>query len=146
MDLYARRSKIDWISIVRPFVMIGIWKSVDWAKQQVMGTKTITTAVVNPHVTQLFSNVIDGLTDIQLNNLQPLQLRNYDYIVSKEVSVREDIRLFTNRVYNTFTKKSVFDFLSDHYVAALVMERRGLNYEQYRKIQIDIDHLMYVAF
>jgi hypothetical protein len=39
MDLYSRRSQIDWLAIVRPFVVMGVWKAVDWAKQQVMGTK-----------------------------------------------------------------------------------------------------------
>ncbi|KAL0480059.1 ABC transporter H family member [Acrasis kona] len=140
-DLYLQRNRIDVLAIARPFVVMAIFKVVDWTKRQVLGTKTITHNTSNPHVSQLFSNAVDGLVDIQLNNLQQVQMQHYDQIISNEFSASEDLRLFTNRIYNTFTKRGVFDFLSDNYIAALVMDKRDMNYEQYRKIQIDIDHL-----
>ena len=39
--------------------------------------------LLNPDVENLFSNVIEGITDVQLNNLQHSQLQVYDHIVCK---------------------------------------------------------------
>jgi len=90
----------------------------------------------------LFNQVMDGLSEIQLNNIQSRKLKEYDDIVQSEFGVMEDLRLFFNRLYSSFTNRGVFDFLSETFVASMIMEKKNLNYEQYRKLQIDIDHLV----
>lgn len=141
-DLFARRGQIDWLAVTRPFASILIWKIVDWLRREVVGHNLKHTFMISgPEVQSLFANVIDGLTDVQLNNLQQAQLDYYDNIVAREFNLLESVRFFTMRIYNGFTNRGVFDFLSDVFVADVVMKRRGMNYEQYRKIQIDINHL-----
>jgi len=141
-DLYANRAQIDLLSVGLPMCSMVVWKCVDWTKTQIMGRRKLTTVVSTPKVSELFTNVMDGLTDIQLNNLQGMELRYYDEIIEKEFNGWEDFRMFGNRVYNTFTRRGVFDFLSEVYVAALVMKKKSMDFEQYRKVQIDIDHLV----
>lgn len=112
--------------------------------------------LTNPEVENLFLNVVDGLVDVQLNNLQESQLSCYDEVVctciinmalilhiAREFSTSESARFFLNRIYTTFTNRGVFDFLSDVYVTSTVMQKKNMNYEQYRKMQIDIDHIRY---
>lgn len=119
-----------------------VWKVVDWVRRQVVGHNLRHSfAISGPEVQSLFANVIDGLTDLQLNNMQQAQLEYYDSIVAREFNTLESIRFFATRIYNGFTNRGVFDFLSDVFVADAVMNRKGMNYEQYRKIQIDINHL-----
>jgi ATP-binding cassette subfamily B multidrug efflux pump len=141
-DLYHNRHNIDLLSIGLPLFSMVVWKCVDWIKVQIMGRRRSTSVVAIPQVSELFNNVMDGLVDIQLNNIQQKELKYYDKIISEQFSGWEDLRMFGNRVYDTFTKRGVFEFLSEVYVAAMVMRKKGMNFEQYRKIQIDIDHLV----
>lgn len=141
-DLFDRRKRLDWLAIARPFVSSLVWKAVDWVHSEVVGRNMKSALMlVSPQVQSLFSNVLDGLLDVQLNNLQDIQLKYYDTIVEKEFNVLESIRFFSNRIYTGFASRGVFDFLSDVLVADVVMRRRDMDYEQYRKIQIDVNHL-----
>ncbi|KAL9651529.1 hypothetical protein ABK040_001475 [Willaertia magna] len=142
-ELYENKNKLDFLIIIRPILSIIIWKIIDWLKIQFTGRKKIIVNVQsNPNVTFLFNNVMDGLNDIQLNNMQYKKLKEYDDIVNNEFGIFEDLRLFFNRIYSSFTNRGVFDFLSETYVASIIMEKKGLDHEEYRKLQIDIDHLV----
>ncbi|KAF0980819.1 hypothetical protein FDP41_013302 [Naegleria fowleri] len=142
-ELYEGRAKLDWMLVIRPVISILLWRTIDWTKTQFMGRKkVITNLQSNQSVAMLFDQVTEGLSEIQLNNIQQKKLKEYDQIVHTEFGLWEDARLFFNKVYSSFTNRGVFDFLSETFVASMIMKKKDLNYEQYRKLQIDIDHLV----
>ncbi|EFC44010.1 predicted protein [Naegleria gruberi] len=143
IELYDGRAKLDWLLIARPIASMITWRIIDWTKTQMTGKrKVLANLQSNQSVAVLFDQITEGLTEIQLNNIQQKKLIEYDNIVQSEFGVFEDLRLFFNRLYSSFTNRSVFDFLSETFVASMIMEKKDLNYEQYRKLQIDIDHLV----
>jgi ABC-type bacteriocin/lantibiotic exporter with double-glycine peptidase domain len=140
-ELYTRREQIDVLAIFRPMTSILVWRVSDWLKETFMGKKMATPYIDNENVKLIFSSTIDGITDLQLNNAQSRQLNHFDDLVNEEFAAQEDLRFFLNRYYSIFTGKSVFDFLTEIFITTKVMQRRGLTHEQFKKVQLDIDHV-----
>jgi hypothetical protein len=109
-DLYQRRGQIDPLAISTPFISMFTWRVVDWFKETIMGKKMASANIDNEDMATLFNTVIDGLTDVQLNNLQQKQMNNFDSLISDEFNVQEDARYFINRMYSRFTSRGVFCF------------------------------------
>ena len=95
----------------------------------------------NDNVKYVINSTLDGMTDIQLNNAQIRQMEKFDQVYAHEFAAEEDVRFFFNRFYSHFTNRGVFDFLFDIFITTHVMKRREITHEQYKKLQLDIDHL-----
>lgn len=48
------------------------------------------------------------------------------------------------RVYNTTSSRGVFQYVIEVYVIHMIMKRKKIDFSQYRKVQEDIDNVMYV--
>jgi ABC-type multidrug transport system fused ATPase/permease subunit len=81
------------------------------------------------------------MTDVQLNNSQMRHMEKFDNVYAHEFAAEEDVRFFVNRFYSHFTNRGVFDFLFDIFITTHVMKKREISHEQYKKLQLDIDHL-----
>eukprot|EP01080_Neovahlkampfia_damariscottae_P000096 gene96-4345_t len=144
-ELYERREQIDMLAIARPMISIFGWKITDWFKVTVFGRKMALPFLDNENVKYVINSTLDGMTDIQLNNSQLRQMEKYDQVYAHEFAAEEDVRFFFNRFYSHFTNRGVFDFLFDILITTHVMKKRGITHEQYKKLQLDIDHLFNLA-
>lgn len=140
-DLYGKKDKLDLIIVLRPLIASSSWTIIDWIKSQVFGESVSQVFVTKPEVTRLFHNAIEGIVDIQVNNLQEQQIEIYDQMLEEEFSWYESVRYFVNRVYRGFTTRGPIDFISTMFVTDYIMKRRNINYEEFRRLQMDIDHV-----
>lgn len=92
-------------------------------------------------MSRVMSNIVDGLSEIQVNNMQTHQLARLDSVISEEITQKQGMATFANSIYRQISNRSVFDFASEVYIVGLVMKRRGINHETYRKLQNDIDYV-----
>lgn len=140
-ELYRKRKNIDVLAILRPTGVGLASRFADWIKfhmvdkkKKKLGKKSILS------ISEMFTTVLDGLADLQLNNLQEVQLDKFDAISDKHLLLQEGFTTFVTRMYSNFSSRNIIDFMSEVYITHKVMRRRNINHEKYRKIQIDIDH------
>ena len=79
LDLYHRRHQMDWLSIARP-PCIGLLKRfLNWMKYHILEKGKMASLISSSvGLSRMFSNVVEGLSEIQLNNLQQDQLATFD--------------------------------------------------------------------
>ena len=142
MELYAQRAHIDLLSIVRPTVIGIMGESLNLIRDRwVTEPQTLQLQMTYNNSHRIVSNIVDGLSEIQVNNMQGYQLLRLDHINAEQVNVAQGVSSFLNSVYRILNGRSVLDFVSEVYVVKIVMERQGISHEQYRAVQNDIDYI-----
>lgn len=141
-ELYKQRGVIDILAIGRPAVVTIIQEGLDYALDQAVDLRrTEALERMSMDMSQLVSTVVDGLVEIQVNNMQRQQLRLMDSMADQEMTTSHGMTTFFERVYKTVNNRSVLDFVSEVIVVKKVMARKGIDHERYRKIQNDIDYV-----
>jgi hypothetical protein len=141
-ELYKQRGVIDILAIGRPAVVTIIQEGLDYVLDQAVDLRrTEALERMNMDMSQLVSTVVDGLVEIQVNNMQQQQLRLMDSMAEQEMTTSHGMTTFFERVYKTVNNRSVLDFVSEVIVVKKVMARKGIDHERYRKIQNDIDYV-----
>eukprot|EP00698_Gefionella_okellyi_P020907 TRINITY_DN6658_c0_g1_i3.p2 TRINITY_DN6658_c0_g1~~TRINITY_DN6658_c0_g1_i3.p2 ORF type:complete len:332 (-),score=85.01 TRINITY_DN6658_c0_g1_i3:2108-3103(-) len=144
-ELYHEREHLDWLAVARPLLTLGISKAVNlfryhaFEEREEKALKAASTGM-----SRLISNAVEGLAEIQINNLQPVQLDRLDSMIDEELTSSFGIGTTITRVCSSLGgQKSLFDFITEVWVVHMIMLRRGITHETYRKIQNDIDHVVY---
>jgi hypothetical protein len=99
VELYRNRANIDAVAILRPTV-VGIggelmelvrYSTVDHA-QMVRSKRS------SYEMTRVVGNIVDGLADVQCNNMQDTQLRMLDAVIRQEIDVQEGLVAYLDKV------------------------------------------------
>eukprot|EP01113_Clastostelium_recurvatum_P036157 TRINITY_DN5120_c0_g1_i4.p1 TRINITY_DN5120_c0_g1~~TRINITY_DN5120_c0_g1_i4.p1 ORF type:complete len:984 (+),score=190.33 TRINITY_DN5120_c0_g1_i4:65-3016(+) len=99
----------------------------------------------NTTMSRMVSNTLDGLADIQANNLQPVQLSLLDRMIADELVHSQGVASLVSRTWASLTNRSVIEFAAEVLVAHVVMQRRGMNNKEYKTMQLAIDRVVRLA-
>ena len=152
LDLYRRRDQMDWLSVARP-PCIGLLKRfLNWMKYHILEKGKMASLISSSvGLSRMFSNVVEGLPEIQLNNLQEDQLAAFDAMAGarssfyfflffslllsgrflpswgaeEELSHREGVTNFVERVWTAVSMKGVIESLSEAVVVHAVSRFRS---------------------
>lgn len=142
LDLWNRRHSIDLLAITRP-ALVGLFDEIlNTIRRRVyVERQTLAMQSTNRAMSHVVSNIIDGLAELQVNNMQGHQIHRLDEVGAEELDVRQGGLEFLNRVYRIVNNRSVFDFISEVYIVRHVMEKRNIDHETYRQIQNDVEYV-----
>jgi len=145
-DLYGIRARLDKYVLLRPLLVGGFTQLVDsikyraWDKKEKKALKEN-----NKDVAQLFTGIVEGLHEIQVNSIQQSQLDAHDQLSSIELESTHGVSTYVGKVWNTLTSRSLIDFVSEVWVVHGTMERRGITHEEYSRIQSDLEHVVQIG-
>jgi len=141
-ELWQNRAAFDVLAILRPSVVGLMSECVNYVREKwIVDVQTIMQQRNASAMSRVVSNIVDGLAEIQINNMQQFQLQKLDAVSGAELENQQGVQTFVNNVYRQVSNRSVFDFASEVYVVRLVMNRRRIDHETYRKVQNDIDYV-----
>ena len=142
MDLYYARDRIDILSILRPSILGVVTESLNVLHSTyVLDRQSLQLQLNALSSSRLLSNIVDGLAEIQVNNMQQYQMRRLDRLTSEELQGKQGVLTLASSCYRVLQGRGVVDFVSEVLVVQAVMARRGLTHEEYRKVQNDIDYV-----
>ena len=113
-DLYSIRSRLDKYVLLRPLLVGAFTQLVDsikyraWDKREKKAMKENT-----KDVAQLFTGIVEGLHEIQVNSIQQSQLDAHDQLSSIELEHTHGLSTYLGKVWNTLTSRSLIDFVSE---------------------------------
>eukprot|EP00026_Physarum_polycephalum_P002286 Phypoly_transcript_02292.p1 GENE.Phypoly_transcript_02292~~Phypoly_transcript_02292.p1 ORF type:complete len:940 (+),score=120.89 Phypoly_transcript_02292:395-2821(+) len=147
IDLLGNWNNIDPLLIIHPIVMGFVHKFGQLIRTKLIDKKkgTIQMHAHSTTMSKMVCNALEGLADIQVNNLQQAQLSLLDQMIVDELSLSEGYTSFFSRTWSSISSRSVLDFAVEVYVAHSVMARRSLSNKDYRTMQLDIDRVMRLA-
>ena len=140
-ELWQQRAVIDVLSILRPSIVGFSSELLNLARDRlVLDPQSVALQRnANEHST-LLSNIVDGLSEVQVNNMQPWAMDRLIRLGEEEVKGKQGWATFVGSVYRVAQGRGVLDFVSEVYVVKAVMEKRGISHEEYAKVQNDIDY------
>ena len=142
MDLYRARDRIDVLSILRPSILGLVTESLNVLHSTyILDRQSLQLQRNAIDSSRLLSNIVDGLAEIQVNNMQGYQLTRLDRLTNDELQGKQGLVTFLSSCYRVVQGRGVVDFVSEVLVVQAVMARRGLTHEEYRKVQNDIDYV-----
>ena len=141
MDLYRARDSIDVLSILRPSILGLASESLNLLHSTyILDRQSLQLQRNAIDSSRLLSNIVDGLAEIQVNNMQGYQMKRLDRLTGDELQGKQGLVTFLSSCYRVVQGRGVVDFVSEVLVVQAVMARRGLTHEEYRKVQNDIDY------
>eukprot|EP00004_Rigifila_ramosa_P001331 TRINITY_DN1126_c0_g1_i1.p1 TRINITY_DN1126_c0_g1~~TRINITY_DN1126_c0_g1_i1.p1 ORF type:complete len:746 (-),score=163.21 TRINITY_DN1126_c0_g1_i1:20-1927(-) len=145
-DLYAARDQVDLLAVLRPTLLGLLNRAVSWFQFSYFERQEMQQQKANAsNMSRFVQTSLDGLGEIQINNLQQAQLDLLDRMIDDELETNGVRALFT-KTWNTINNRNLLDFVSEVFVVHTVMQRRNISHEQYRKIQNDVDHVLNLGF
>lgn len=141
-DLWLNRDAFDVLAILRPSLVGLTSECVNFVREKyLLDAQTLQQQRNASAASRVVTNIVDGLAEIQTNNLQQFQLRMLDAVSGEELQNQQGTTTFVSNIYRQVSNRSVFDFASEVYVVRMVMNRRKINHETYRQVQNDIDYV-----
>lgn len=141
-SLYQVRKKIDALTILRPTIVGMVGEAVELMRYKTIETEQMLEQQrTNQEMSRIVSNIVDGLSDVQCNNMQECQLRMLDGVIDSELESKEGPISFMDRVYRSVSNRGAFSFATEVFIDEHVMSKRNIDHETYRKMQNDIDYV-----
>ncbi|ELR12905.1 ABC transporter, ATPbinding domain containing protein [Acanthamoeba castellanii str. Neff] len=138
-ELYKHRQHVDPLALAHP-VLIGVVRKVMGYFKYHFIEKRQRDVIQKTRnkMSRLVSNALDGLADIQVNNLQKHQLHLLDQMIRTELANSLGFKTLVARTWNLFSNRNALEFVAEVYVVHQVMQRQQISHEVYGKIQHDI--------
>ncbi|GAM23859.1 hypothetical protein SAMD00019534_070340 [Acytostelium subglobosum LB1] len=145
-DLFSRRKKIDPLIILHP-ILIAIYQKVSQRLRQhlVENNEIKFRDTYQVAMSKMVTNTLEGLSDIQVNNLQETQLSLFDNLIDKELEHAQSFSSLVSKVWRSIHNRSVFEFATEVWVAHKVMLRQRINNEEYRTMLLEINRVLRLA-
>ncbi|EFA76103.1 putative non-transporter ABC protein [Heterostelium album PN500] len=142
-DLFRSRRKIDPLIILHP-ILIAIYQKVSQRLRVhlVEANEIKFRDTYQVAMSKMVTNTLEGLSDIQVNNLQETQLSLFDNLIEKELENTQSFSTLVSRVWRSIHNRSVFEFAAEVWVAHKVMLRQGINNEEYRTMLLEINRVI----
>ncbi|KYR00105.1 putative non-transporter ABC protein [Tieghemostelium lacteum] len=144
--LLRKGNKIDPLIILHP-ILIAVYQKVSQKLRIHLIEKNEFKLkdTYNQAMSKMISNTVEGLSDIQINNLQETQLSLFDDLVQKDLSTSKSFSSLVSSTWRSIHSRSVFEFAAEVYIAHKVMARQGIDNQSYRKTLLDINHAIRLA-
>eukprot|EP01133_Synstelium_polycarpum_P016165 gene16165-19239_t len=145
-DLLARKSKIDPLIILHP-ILIAVYQKVSKRLREflVEGNEIKFRDTYQTAMSKMVSNTLEGLSDIQINNLQETQLSLFDNLIDREMENTHSYLTLISRAWRSIHSRSVFEFAAEVWVAHKVMISQGINNQEYRTMLLEINRVIRLA-
>ena len=141
-DLWQQRSAIDVLSILRPSIVGFSSELLNLLRDRlVLDPQSVALQRVANEQSTFIANLVDGLSEVQVNNMQQWAMDRLQRLSEEEVKGKQGWATLMGSVYRVAQGRGVLDFVSEVYVVKSVMERRGISHEEYSKVQNDIDYV-----
>jgi len=142
-ELWIQREKIDVLALARPFIVNTVLEAVNLARWHYIEEKQEIVRLRNRlRMIKAISNMCEGLSDVQVNNMQNYQLKVLDGLIQREVEGRQGVSKYLSMVYETIDNRSLIDFITETYLAHWVMRTRGITHETFTNIRNEILHVV----
>ena len=97
-DLYGQRASIDILSILRPSIVGLVDEFINFAREKyLIEAQTVMMQRNAMQMSRVVSNIVDGLSEIQVNNMQPHQLHRLDAVIDDEIDAKQGVISALNR-------------------------------------------------
>eukprot|EP01087_Luapelamoeba_hula_P018310 TRINITY_DN5885_c0_g1_i2.p1 TRINITY_DN5885_c0_g1~~TRINITY_DN5885_c0_g1_i2.p1 ORF type:complete len:806 (-),score=153.64 TRINITY_DN5885_c0_g1_i2:2-2419(-) len=142
-ELYRMRASVDPLALAYPIVIGVTRKLASYVKYHFIEKKQRDViSKTRTKMSRLVSNALDGIGDIQVNNLQPQQLKELDKLIETELSNSLGMKSLVYNTWNLFSHRNVLEFVAELFVVHKVMRRQHISHERYSKIQHDINRVI----
>jgi ABC-type multidrug transport system fused ATPase/permease subunit len=145
-SLILRRKAIDPLALAYPIVITILVRFISWAqyKYYTKPQKKISKANQNK-LDDAMAVALDGIIDIQTNNLQQTHLFAFDRVATEEIGNKEGVTNFMMKSFSTLNKMSAFSYIIEIWCVHRIMKRLNLDHKQYSKIQQEIDNVVTIG-
>eukprot|EP01132_Coremiostelium_polycephalum_P002872 gene2872-3569_t len=142
-ELFTKRKIIDPLIVLHP-ILIAIYQKVSQKLREnlVEGNELKFKDTYHSAMSKMVSNTVDGLSDIQINNLQETQLSLFDSLIEKEMSNTHSFSTLVSRIWRSIHNRSVFEFAAEVWVAHKVMLRQKIDNQEYRNMLLEINRVI----
>ncbi|EGC36488.1 hypothetical protein DICPUDRAFT_77869 [Dictyostelium purpureum] len=142
-ELLKNKNKIDPLIVLHP-ILIAIYQKVSQKLREhlVENNELKFKDTYNSAMSKMISNTAEGLSDIQINNLQETQLNLFDNLIDKELKNTQSFSTLISSTWRSIHNRSVFEFAAEVWVAHKVMNRRNINNQEYRTTLLDINRVI----
>jgi ABC-type multidrug transport system fused ATPase/permease subunit len=145
-SLFMKRKSIDGLAFAYPIAITVFVRFLSWAQYKYYTRPQKKTSRANQDKLDMaMANALDGIIDIQTNNLQVSQLHAFDNISQEEIRNKEGLANFLIKTYSTLNKMSAFSYVVEIWCVHKIMKRQNLDHKQYSKIQQEIDHVVTIG-
>jgi len=134
-----KQDRLDILLLLRPTV-IGILHElfVQIRQRFVSEPQLVALQTTEIAMNRVVGGIIEGLPDVQCNNMQEYQLKKLDKIIAQDVSTSQGVLTAATRIWTAISSRSIFDLISELYVTQYVMQARNISHEECRKASLDV--------
>lgn len=144
-ELLKKGHKIDPLIVLHP-ILIAIYQKVSQKlRERLVENNPDSSKFKDPYnsaMSKMISNTAEGLSDIQINNLQETQLGLFDNLIEKELSNTQSFSTLISRTWRSIHNRSLFEFAAEVWVAHKVMDRQKIDNQLYRTTLLDINRVI----
>ncbi|KAN0014562.1 hypothetical protein ACTFIU_000880 [Dictyostelium citrinum] len=144
-ELLKKGHKIDPLIVLHP-ILIAIYQKVSQKlRERLVENNSDSSKFKDPYnsaMSKMISNTAEGLSDIQINNLQETQLGLFDNLIEKELSNTQSFSTLISRTWRSIHNRSLFEFAAEVWVAHKVMDRQKIDNQVYRTTLLDINRVI----
>ncbi|KAM9967374.1 hypothetical protein ACTFIW_001458 [Dictyostelium discoideum] len=144
-ELLKKGHKIDPLIVLHP-ILIAIYQKVSQKlRERLVENNADSSKFKDPYnsaMSKMISNTAEGLSDIQINNLQETQLGLFDNLIEKELSNTQSFSTLISRTWRSIHNRSLFEFAAEVWVAHKVMDRQKIDNQLYRTTLLDINRVI----
>lgn len=145
-SLILRRKAIDPLALAYPIVITVLVRFISWAQYKYYTKPQKKVSKANQHkLDGAMAVALDGIVDIQTNNLQQTHLFAFDRVASEEIGNKEGVTNFMMKSFSTLNKMSAFSYIIEIWCVHRIMKRLNLDHKQYSKIQQEIDNVVTIG-
>lgn len=144
--LLMKRNSIDPLAVAYPILIHALQKWISWANYKWFRKAIKKKSKDNNDKLDItMSNTLEGIIDIQTNNLQAQQLAIFDSVSQEEIRNKEGLKNYIIKTFSTLNKMSAFAYIIEIWCVHKIMKRQNLDHKKYSKIQQEIDHVVTIA-
>ncbi|KAK5581476.1 hypothetical protein RB653_001509 [Dictyostelium firmibasis] len=144
-ELLKKGHKIDPLIVLHP-ILIAIYQKVSQKlRERLVENNSDSSKFKDPYnsaMSKMISNTAEGLSDIQINNLQETQLGLFDNLIEKELTNTQSFSTLISRTWRSIHNRSLFEFAAEVWVAHKVMDRQKIDNQVYRTTLLDINRVI----
>eukprot|EP01103_Thecamoeba_quadrilineata_P007372 TRINITY_DN1725_c0_g1_i1.p1 TRINITY_DN1725_c0_g1~~TRINITY_DN1725_c0_g1_i1.p1 ORF type:complete len:565 (+),score=45.44 TRINITY_DN1725_c0_g1_i1:234-1928(+) len=139
--LMSEKQSIDPIMIIHPIILEFIKRIYTWSRHHLFEKKKIDYEEQNTaRWRKYFLDCVQGLSDVQLFNIQSHQLTILDTFIEEELRNTASFSILLWKTTYSIFSVSLFEFMLEIYISSIVMERKNFSHQHYRKLQESVNH------
>eukprot|EP01130_Rhizamoeba_saxonica_P008357 TRINITY_DN3378_c0_g2_i2.p1 TRINITY_DN3378_c0_g2~~TRINITY_DN3378_c0_g2_i2.p1 ORF type:complete len:621 (-),score=123.37 TRINITY_DN3378_c0_g2_i2:60-1922(-) len=139
-------AKIDPLALIYPSLLMIIDSLLKWAYHKYSTKKR---RKQEKKMNEKFDNAllssIEGIYDIQINNIQDTKMNTFDRIARKTIYDRNFLSSSFVDSLHVFRELATFSYTIEIWAIHKILEKQGIKYTKYAHTQQDIEHIFRIA-